>query len=62
FSLNGQLAFSINLDDWKKAGQNPDGTTNKFKTALKDLPRTGYIGFQNHGQVVWFRSIRINIL
>jgi hypothetical protein len=62
FSLNGQLAFSINLDDWKKAGQNPDGTTNKFKTALKDLPRTGHIGFQNHGQVVWFRSIRINIL
>ena len=62
FSLNSQLAFSINLDDWKEAGQNPDGTTNKFKTALKDLPRTGHIGFQNHGQVVWFRSIRINIL
>jgi hypothetical protein len=62
FSLNGQLAFSINLDDWKKAGQNPDGTTNKFKTALKDLPRTGHIGFQNHGQVVWFKNIRINIL
>jgi hypothetical protein len=62
FSLNGQLAFSINLDDWKEVGQNPDGTTNKFKTALKDLPRTGHIGFQNHGQVVWFRSIRINIL
>jgi hypothetical protein len=62
FSLNSQLAFSINLDDWKEAGQNPDGTTNKFKTALKDLPRTGHIGFQNHGQVVWFKNIKIKKL
>jgi hypothetical protein len=62
FSLNGQLAFSINLDDWKKAGQNPDGTTNKFKTALKDLPRAGHIGFQNHGQVVWFKNMKIKEL
>ena len=62
FSLNSQVAFSINLDDWKKAGQNPDGTTNKFKTALKDLPRIGHIGFQNHGQVVWFKNIKIKKL
>ena len=62
FSLNGQLAFSINLDDWKEAGKNPDGTTNKFKTALKELPRTGHIGFQNHGQVVWFKNIKIQKL
>jgi hypothetical protein len=59
FFLNGQLAFSINLDDWKEVGKNPDGTTNKFKTALKNLPRTGHIGFQNHGQVVWFKNIKI---
>ena len=62
FFLNGKEAFSINLNDWKKAGKNPDGSTNKFKTALKDLPRTGRIGFQNHGQVVWYRNIRINEL
>ena len=62
FSLNGQSAFSVNLNDWKEAGKNPDGTENKFKTALGDLPRTGRIGFQNHGQVVWFRNIRINEL
>ena len=59
FFLNGKSAFSINLNDWKEAGRNPDGSSNKFKTALKDLPRTGRIGFQNHGQVVWFRNIRI---
>ena len=62
FSLNGQSAFSVNLNDWKEAGKNPDGTENKFKTALGDLPRSGRIGFQNHGQVVWFRNIRINEL
>lgn len=62
YRLNGKLAFSINLDDWKEAGKNPDGSTNKFKTALKELPRTGRIGFQNHGQVVWFRKILINEL
>jgi len=61
FHLNGKLAFKINLDDWKEAGKNPDGSTNKFKTALKDLSRKGRIGFQNHGQVVWFRKISIKI-
>jgi len=61
FHLNGKLAFKINLDDWKEVGNNPDGSANKFKVALKDLPRKGRIGFQNHGQVVWFRKILIKI-
>ena len=61
FRLNGKLAFEINLDDWKDAGKNPDGSENKFKTALKDLPRKGRIGFQNHGQVVWFRDVSIKV-
>ena len=62
FHLNGKLAFNINLDDWKEAGKNPDGSTNKFKVALRDLPGKGRIGFQNHGQVVWFRKISIKSL
>ena len=62
FFLNGHSTFSINLNHWKEAGKNPDGSTNKFKTALKDLPRKGHIGFQNHGQVVWFRKISIKEL
>ena len=60
--LNGKLAFSVNLDDWTEPGKNPDGTTNKFKTAFKDMPRKGRIGFQNHGQVVWFRDMLIRPL
>ena len=62
FHLNGKLAFNINLDDWKEAGKNPDGSVNKFNVALRDLPEKGRIGFQNHGQVVWFRNISIKSL
>ncbi len=62
FHLNGKLAFKINLNDWKEAGKNPDGSVNKFKVALKDLPGKGRIGFQNHGQVVWFRNVSIKAL
>ncbi len=57
--LNGKVVVEANLDDWKTAQQNPDGSKNKFKTALKDLPRSGHIGLQYHGHDVWFRSIRL---
>jgi hypothetical protein len=57
--INGKKSFSVNVDDWDTPGRNPDGSENKFKTALKDLPRKGRIGFQNHGQVVWFKDIKI---
>lgn len=62
FTLNELQVIDVNIDDWAEAGKNPDGTTNKFKTALKDLPRSGSIGFQNHGQQVWFRDITIKEL
>tara|TARA_R110002096_G_scaffold91625_18_gene207356 strand:- start:2058 stop:3374 length:1317 start_codon:yes stop_codon:yes gene_type:complete len=61
-AINGEQVIDVNVDDWDTAGQNPDGTTNKFKTAFKDLPRTGRIGLQNHGQVVWFKDIVIRSL
>jgi len=60
--LNGGKCFSVNLEDWKVPGKNPDGSANKFKNALNDLPRKGRIGFQNHGQVVWFKDIVIRPL
>ena len=55
-SINGKQVVNANLDDWTTGNKNPDGSRNKFKTALKDLPRTGHIGFQDHGQNVWFRN------
>lgn len=61
-AINGVQVIDVNVDDWDTAGVNPDGTTNKFKTAFKDLPRNGKIGFQNHGQVVWFKDVKIRRL
>jgi hypothetical protein len=60
--LNGQAVLKANIDDWTTGNKNPDGTKNKFKTALKDLPRTGHLGLQYHGHPVWFRNIKLKKL
>jgi hypothetical protein len=60
--LNGKRITYMNLDRWTQPHQNPDGTSNKFDTAYKDMPRTGYIGFQDHGSKVWFKNIKIKPL
>jgi len=60
--LNGKTIVEANIDEWKTANLNPDGTKNKFKTALKDLPRSGHIGFQYHGQPVFYRNVKVRAL
>ncbi len=64
--LNGEQVLDLNLDDWKEAHKNPDGTPNKFAVALKDFSRRGPIGLQGlHGAAgapVWFRNMKIKIL
>lgn len=57
--LNQELVTSMDLDLWTEAGKNPDGTGNKFRDALKDMPREGHIGLQYHGQPIRFRDIVI---
>jgi hypothetical protein len=57
--LNGTKINEANIDDWTTPNQNPDGSKNKFKTALKDLPRSGHIGLQYHGKPIWFRNIKL---
>lgn len=57
--INGVEVFDVDVNDWPEVGKNPDGTPNKFQVAIKDKPRSGYIGFQNHGQYVWFRDIEV---
>lgn len=60
--LNGEEVVRANLDDWKEARKNPDGSKNKFKKPLKDFPRSGHIGFQDHGRPVWFRNVSLKKL
>jgi hypothetical protein len=57
--LNGKSILEADIDQWTTANQNPDGSKNKFKTALKDLPRSGHIGLQYHGHPVWFRNVKL---
>src|SRR4051794_13320367 len=57
--LNGEQIIDMDLNRWTEPEKNPDGTKNKFKTALKDFKREGYIGFQDHGAEVAFRNVRL---
>ena len=55
--INETKVVDADLSKWTTAEMNPDGTKNKFKTALSKLPKTGHIGFQDHGHNVWFRNL-----
>jgi len=60
--LNGEPIIDMDLDLWTEPHKNPDGTKNKFRTPLKDFPREGYIGLQDHGKPIWFRNLMIKEL
>ena len=61
-NLNGEDIIDMDLNLWTEAGKNPGGTTNKFKTAYKDMPRVGNLGFQYHGNPVWFKNLKVKSL
>jgi arylsulfatase A-like enzyme len=60
--LNGEKILEMDVDQWTEAGTNPDGTSNSFDRPLKDFPREGHIGLQDHGRPVWYRNIRVKRL
>ncbi len=60
--LNGEAVSSIDLDKWTEAGKSLDGSANKFKKALKDFPREGLLGFQDHDHPCWYKNVKIKKL
>jgi len=61
-TLNGEEVNKVDLDQWTKAGVNPDGTPNKFTKAYKDMARTGRVGLQFHKTPIEFRNLFIQRL
>lgn len=57
--LNGEQVVDMDLDMWVKPHANPDGSKNKFRIAYKEMVRDGHVGFQDHGDPVWYRNVRI---
>jgi hypothetical protein len=49
----------LNCDDYDKPGLRPDGSKHKFELAVKDFPRRGYLGFQDHGHKVWYKNVKL---
>jgi alpha-3'-ketoglucosidase len=60
--LNGETVTRMNLDEWTKPNERPDGSRHKFDVAYKDHPRRGYIGLQDHGSACWFKNIKLKPL
>ena len=62
--VNGEFVCEMNCDDFDKPGLCPDGQKHKFKLngkprAVKDFARKGYVGFQDHGQKVWYKNVKL---
>jgi hypothetical protein len=61
--MNGKEIVKADLSKWTKAGENPDGSHNKFPHAIGALPLEGFIGLQNYnGTPVYFRNVRVKAL
>jgi hypothetical protein len=64
--LNGEQVIEMNMNHWKRADRNPDGSEIPpwLSKPLAELPTRGRIGFQGKhgGAPIYFRNIRIHVL
>ncbi len=58
-ATNGEEVAEINCDEWTKPATRLDGSKHKFRAAIKDFPREGYLGFQDHGAKVWYKNVKV---
>lgn len=62
-ALNGQTVTKADLDQFTERGKRPDGSNHKFKkVTVKDMARSGYLGFQDHGKDCWYKNVKIKDL
>jgi hypothetical protein len=62
-AVNGKIVTVMDLDQWTKPGTRPDGSKHKFTdVTVKEMARTGYLGFQDHGQDCWYKNVTIKDL
>ena len=61
-SVNGEKVLTDDLAKYTETGLRPDGSKHKFGKAMADLPTKGYIGFQDHGDKVWFKNVKVKPL
>ncbi len=59
---NGKVVNEMNVDEWTEPGKRLDGSKHKYKAAIKDFPRKGFLGFQDHGAKVWYRNVKVKPL
>jgi hypothetical protein len=57
--VNGEKVAEINCDKWTVPGKRLDGSKHKYRSAIKDFPRRGHLGFQDHGAKVWFKNVKL---
>ncbi len=63
-SVNGEQVSELNCDELDKPGLAGDGAKHKYKLkgeprAVKDFARSGHLGFQDHGQKVWYKNVKL---
>ncbi len=62
--VNGEEVATMNCDQFDQPGLSTDGAKHKNKLngqprAVKDFARSGYLGFQDHGQKVWYKNVKL---
>lgn len=65
--VNGRDVCAMNCDEFDRPGYCPDGEKHKYQLngkprAVKDYSRRGYLGFQDHGQKVWYKNVKVREL
>ncbi len=62
-TVNGETVTVMDVDQFDKAGTRADGSKHKFTgVTVKEMARSGYLGFQDHGQDCWYKNIKVKDL